>query len=170
MLTQGSVWVFSATPVKTAWHISELVPHSGAMCLIDEVLDVEGETLRCALTVRNDGLFNDPDLGGDVPGWVGIEYMAQGVAAHIGVHRRRSGEGPRMGFLLGTRQYDCSVTSFKPGTRLVLSADRLMVSDLGLGTYDCRLEGDGVLATAKIIGFMPDSDAAFWAAVAGKSP
>lgn len=156
--------------MRAPWHISELVPHSGAMSLVDEVLDTDGQTLRCALTVRDDGLFNDPELGGAVPGWVGVEYMAQAVAAHIGVFRRLAGAAPRMGFLLGTRQYECNVASFQPGARLQLAVTQLMVSDLGLGTYDCRLEGEGVLATANIIGFMPDNDAAFWAAIAGKQP
>lgn len=156
--------------MKAPWHISELVPHSGAMSLVDEVLDADGLTLRCALTVRGDGLFNDPELGGAVPGWVGIEYMAQAVAAHIGVSRRLAGAAPRMGFLLGTRQYECSAPSFAPGARLELAVTQLMVSDLGLGTYDCRLTGEGVRASANIIGFMPDNDAAFWAAIAGSPP
>jgi len=156
--------------VKPPWHISELVPHARAMCLVDEVLDADGDTLRCALTVRDDGLFNDPELGGAVPAWVGVEYMAQAVAAHIGVYRRLSGAAPRMGFLLGTRHYECSASSFAPGARLELRVTQVLVTELGLGTYDCRLEGEGVVATAHIIGFMPDSDAAFWAAIAGKQP
>ncbi len=144
-----------------------LLPHTGKMRLVDEVLSFEGETVTLRLVVRDDGLFNDPRLGGDIAAHVGIEYMAQAVAAHIGLSLQRDGDVKRTGFLLGTRLYESNVNSFKPGTELLLTAERLFISPEGLGVYDCTIDGPGVRVTAKINGFLPKDDETFWSTVAG---
>ncbi len=147
--------------------LDHLLPHTGKMRLVDEVLSFEGETVKLRLVVRDDGVFNDPDLNGDIAAYVGIEYMAQAVAAHIGLSLQRDGDTKRTGFLLGTRLYESNVTSFKPGTELVLTAERLFISPEGLGVYDCSIDGPGVQVTAKINGYLPKDDETFWSTVAG---
>jgi len=149
--------------------LDEILPQTGKMRLLDEVLAFEGETIRLALVVRSDGLFNDPALGGDVPAYVGVEYMAQAVAAHMGATRLRNKESKRAGFLVGTRLYESNVDSFQPGLRLTASATCLLLSIEGLGVYDCVLEGAGVSARAKVNGFLPKDDETFWSTVAGPS-
>ena len=147
--------------------IEELIPHSGKMRLLDEVLSFDGQTIRVGLRVRDDGLFNDEAFDGRVPAWVGLEYMAQAVAAHSGVALLVSGEKKRNGFLLGTRSYESNVDSFAPGAALVVTAQQLVQSPEGLGMYACSIEGDGVHIVAKITGYLPNDETAFWATVAG---
>lgn len=149
--------------------LEELLPHTGRMRLVDELLGFEDGTIRLRLTVRNDGLFNDDALGGRIGAWVGIEYMAQAVAAHIGWSQRDLGESKRTGFLLGSRLFESNVEAFEPGAVLTISAKSLLKSDEGLGVYECAIEGEnGLRVTAKINGFLPKDDATFWATVAGK--
>lgn len=137
------------------WSVASLVPHSGRMCLLDEIVESEGDGLVARLTVRNDGLFNDPALGGGVPAWVGVEYLAQAAAAHLGVEQRRNGQPPRVGFLLGTRLYTSNVEAFIPGTVLTVSVERSVLMPSGMAAYEGKLTGVGVVATASINTFLP---------------
>jgi predicted hotdog family 3-hydroxylacyl-ACP dehydratase len=148
--------------------LDDLLPHTGKMRLVDEVLSYEGETARLRLVVRNDGVFNDPALDGDIPAYIGIEYMAQAVAANIGLSLQRDGDRKRTGFLLGTRSYESNVGSFKPGAELFITAERVLNSPEGLGVFDCTIVGSGVSVSAKINGFLPKDSATFWATVAGQ--
>jgi predicted hotdog family 3-hydroxylacyl-ACP dehydratase len=89
--------------VMDAW-----VPHRGAMNLLDTVAHCDDHAIEARVRVPADGLF----LGADgVPAWVGIEYMAQAVAAWSGARARAGGGSPRIGYLLGCRRYEASVPS-----------------------------------------------------------
>jgi ApeP dehydratase len=61
--------------------IADLVPHKGPMCLLDRLIEVEEERLVAEVMVSDSSLFS---RGGTVGAWVGIEYMAQAVAAWAG--------------------------------------------------------------------------------------
>ena len=75
--------------------IAELVPHSGAMILLDRIVGAEPGALRSEVTVRNDGIFSDDD--GVVSATGGIEYMAQTIAAYAGLRSLASGGCVRPG-------------------------------------------------------------------------
>jgi len=139
--------------------IAELVPHGGAMCLLDRVVEADAESLRAELEIRADSLFFD---GTAVGAWVGIEYMAQAVAALGGWHARRQGAAPKVGFLLGSRRYSANQATFALGQRLVVEVRREFLADNGMGQYDCRIECDGaVLASATLTIFEPVDVAGF---------
>ena len=87
------------------------------MVLLDRVVSFEDENLVTEVTIREDTLFCE---AGGVPGWIGVEYMAQAVAAHAGAHARLAGNPPAIGFLLGTRSYECSVSQFSLGETLTV--------------------------------------------------
>ncbi|MGH8854711.1 MAG: 3-hydroxylacyl-ACP dehydratase, partial [Telluria sp.] len=90
--------------------------------------------------------------------WVGVEYMAQAVAAHAGHTALQRGEPVRVGFLLGARRYACSVPAFAVGSLLRIHVRRALQGENGLGAFDCRIEDgrDGVeLASATITVFQP---------------
>ncbi|BDT59721.1 3-hydroxylacyl-ACP dehydratase [Massilia varians] len=135
--------------------IHSLVPHSGAMSLLGRFLEADDETLSAEVDIRPDSMFcND----GGVGAWVGVEYMAQAVAAHAGWCARRRGEPVRVGFLLGARRYVCSVPAFRVGSVLRIQVRRALQGENGLGAFDCRIEDAGgeELATATITVFQPD--------------
>lgn len=71
----------------TDWPLAELLPHAGDMILIDKIVSFDDEQIFTRLTVKPDGLFSLPD--GSLPAWVGIELMAQSVAAFAGCHARK---------------------------------------------------------------------------------
>ena len=134
--------------------IHSLVPHSGAMSLLGRFLDADDESLRAEVVVNEETMFC---TDGEVGAWVGVEYMAQAVAAHAGWCARLRGEPVRVGFLLGSRKYACSVASFPVGSVLKIEVRRALQGENGLGAFDCRIEdGNGAeLASATITVFQP---------------
>lgn len=131
--------------------VTDLIPHSGDMVLLDRIVDYDDRGLTAELAVRGDGLFGD---GRTVPAWVGIEYMAQTVAAYVGMKARQANEPIRMGFLLGTRRYNSNVAAFKTGATLTIRVDKIIQDD-GLGVFDCRIQGEGVEVTANLNVYQP---------------
>jgi predicted hotdog family 3-hydroxylacyl-ACP dehydratase len=117
--------------------IEHYVPHRRGLLLIDRVLAADDDSAVCELTVR-DGLFADTDAA-IVPAWVGIEYMAQAIAAWAGVRHARHGSQPRPGFLLGSRRYMAHVHAFPLGQRLHVTVTCELLGDNGLGMFDCAI-------------------------------
>lgn len=133
------------------------VPHRGPMLLIRRLLDAGPAHAVAEVTVPADGLFV---RDGRVPGWVGIEYMAQTIAAWSGARDLAEGREPRQGMLLGTRRYHSAVCDFVSGAVLRVDARQEFVADNGLGMFDCRIfhQGDE-LATARLSVFVPEHGA-----------
>ncbi|MDP3876621.1 MAG: hotdog family protein [Methylobacter sp.] len=132
--------------------VADLIPHSGSMVLLERIIDYDDQSLIAEVVVRGDGL-----LGGDeksVPAWVGIEYMAQAIAAFAGVTAKQANEPIRLGFLLGTRRYGSNIAAFKAGSILTIRVKKIMQDD-NLGVFDCRIDGDGVEITAKLNVYQP---------------
>lgn len=131
------------------------------MVLVDNVVEVGNEHIVVELTVREDGLFSQADR--TVPAWVGLEYMAQTVAAFSGYHRRCAGEAVGLGFLLGTRHYQASVGSFPCGTRLTVRADKVIEAANDMSVFDCQLQGETISAHAKLNVLLPKDSQQFLA-------
>lgn len=133
--------------------IEQVIAHRGAMRLVEQVIEYDADSIAVAITVPDDGLFHE---AAGVPGWVGIEYMAQAVACWAGCMARLRDQPPPLGFLLGTRRYACSTPCFEPGTRLRIEARREVMGDNGLGVFACRiLAGEQELAQAHVSVFEP---------------
>lgn len=133
--------------------IATLVPHSGAMLLLDRVVAADAEMLCAEVTIRADSQFCD---GLEVGAWVGIEYMAQAIAAHAGYCAQLRGEPVKVGFLLGSRRYQSAVPGFAVGAVLTVRVQRALQGDNGLGAFDCSIaQHDAVLASALVTVFQP---------------
>ena len=130
----------SAACVAVSHAIADIVPHAGKMCLLDRTIEGDAESLSCEVTIQDDGLFFSGD---GVDAWVGIEYMAQTVAAWAGWRARLRGEKPKIGFLLGSRRFDCTRARFGRGEVLRVDVHRQFHADNGIGQFDCRIVLDG---------------------------
>ncbi|MBK5378113.1 hotdog family protein [Pseudomonas sp. TH43] len=137
----------------TDWPLAELLPHAGDMILIDKIVSFDDEQIFTRLTVKPDGLFSLPD--GSLPAWVGIELMAQSVAAFAGCHARKKGNPVELGFLLGTRKFECNVEAFPAGSELTVHGIRSLEDDNGMGVFECHINAPGIEATARLNVFRP---------------
>ncbi|MCW2268634.1 hypothetical protein D3C77_29660 [compost metagenome] len=143
------------------WPLAELLPHAGDMILIDAVESFDEEQVQTRLTVRPGGLFNR--LDGSLPAWVGIELMAQSIAAFAGCRARAQGKPAGLGFLLGTRKFECNVECFPAGAELHIHAQRSLEDENGMGVFECHLHGPGIHATARLNVFSPPQAASYLA-------
>jgi predicted hotdog family 3-hydroxylacyl-ACP dehydratase len=131
--------------------VTDFIPHSGDMVLLDRIVDFDEQGLTAELAVRGDELFSP---GPSVPAWVGIEYMAQTVAAYVGVKAKQVNDPIRLGFLLGTRFYNSNVAAFEVGATLTIRVEKIIQDD-GLGVFECRILGEGVDITANLNVYQP---------------
>ena len=143
----------------TTYSIEELVPHRGPMCLLDRVVDAGDEHFVAEVTVPDGGVFGD---SGGVGAWVGIEYMAQAVAAWAGWRARERGGSPKIGLLLGTRNYTSVISRFAPGLCLTVAIRREFLADNGMGQFNCTISsGDRELIKVALNVFEPDDATEF---------
>ncbi len=130
------------------------VPHRGRMLLVHRLLHADDETALAEVDVHEDAPFAQ---AAGVPAWVGVEYMAQTVAAWAGARAQRAGRKPRLGFLLGTRRYLAQVPWFAHGTTLQVHIRCELMGSNGLGQFDCRITASGqVLCQARLSVFEPE--------------
>jgi predicted hotdog family 3-hydroxylacyl-ACP dehydratase len=134
--------------------ITEILPHGANMVVIDRLVAHDDARSVASVTVRRDSKFCEES---GVPAWVGIEYMAQTVAAHAGFDARLRGKAPAIGFLLGTRSYECRVAEFALGSELEITVE-LLFTEAGLASFNCVIESGEVLAAAVISIYRPDDE------------
>jgi len=121
--------------------LEDLLPHRPPMLLLDGV-DGDGAFLRVA-----PGAWY-ADAEGAMPGWFGLEVMAQATAACPGAEPEDG--TPRSGYLVGTRSYR-SVPSFPAGALLRVKVRLVEADESGLCAFDCAiLLHDAVAATATL--------------------
>ncbi|MES2039448.1 MAG: hotdog family protein [Pseudomonadota bacterium] len=135
--------------------VRDLVPHDGEMVLLDRVLSADDENLCAEVSIRPETLFCEAS---GVGAWVGIEYMAQAIAAHAGYLAQLRGEPVKVGFLLGSRRYDCNQPAFALGSVLHIHVHKALQGDNGLGAFECQIRDSAngaSLANATITVFQP---------------
>jgi predicted hotdog family 3-hydroxylacyl-ACP dehydratase len=136
--------------------IRTLLPHSGQMVLLDGVLSADQDNLCAEVRIRADSMLAAEQ---GVGAWVGIEYMAQAIAAHAGWLAQQRGEPVKVGFLLGARKYEARLSYFPLGCMLKVHVQRMLLADNGLGAFECRIDVEGgaaSVATATVTVFQPD--------------
>jgi predicted hotdog family 3-hydroxylacyl-ACP dehydratase len=133
------------------FEVAELIPHSGKMVLLDRIIAFDDNVLTAELRVRADGLLGDDKT---VPAWVGIEYMAQAVAAYAGMMAKQSGEPIKLGFLLGTRRYNSNIAEFRVGSTITVRVEKILQNN-NLGAFECRIQGGDVAVSANLNVYQP---------------
>lgn len=140
---------------------SAFVPHRPPLLLVDEVLAHGPSTLTARLTVRDEPPFGDGE--GGVPAYLGIEYMAQTIAAYSGMQRAARGLAPSIGLLVGSRRYVPSVMRFIAGSTLTVSTVEKLSEYADMNVFACRIadETGSVLAEADIKAYQPEDIAQY---------
>ena len=122
--------------------IEEVVPHRPPMLLIDRICAHGDDVTVSTVTIRPDSPFVATSTDGrpGVPAVVGIEYMAQTVAAYAGLSARKEKRAPRIGFLLGCRELSLATDAFAVGEVLTVEVRRVF-GENDLGSFSCRIAG-----------------------------
>lgn len=88
--------------------IAKLIPHAGAMCLLDGVVHWDAAHIRC-LSRNHRHPDNPLRSDGQLPALCAIEYAAQAMAVHGGL-AGNIGSRPRSGYLVSLRDVVCRQT------------------------------------------------------------
>lgn len=135
--------------------IEELIPHRAPMILVDRLLDYSDKRAVCEILIHRKHVFLTPD---GVPAHIGMEMMAQTLAAMNGYQSRIEGRPPDVGFLLGTPKLETQTPFFKVGMLLKVSVE-LVWGDDELRQFQCKIEDsvtEEVLQTATVNAFVPN--------------
>ncbi|WP_194756893.1 ApeP family dehydratase [Aliidiomarina indica] len=139
--------------------VEDVIPHKASMVLLDELIDATSTGAFCQVHISPKSSFYTEVLDG-VPAYIGLEYIAQTIAAYSGVVARQGGNSPQIGLLLGTRKYEPTKSHFSNGDILHVKADKLLEDSNGLsvflGTIAVGTE-DNVVVRAKINVFQPEN-------------
>lgn len=143
--------------------VEELLPHRGTMLLLDRITEFAGQSLVAECSPRSHTWYADDS--GAMPAWIGVELMAQAIAAHVALTKRQSGLPQKMGALLGTRRYQVTPSvggRFSGGSLLQIRVQETFRDESGLAAYDCAIERSGeslVSSTLKV--YEPDDFGSF---------
>lgn len=135
------------------YRVEDLVPHRGAMSLLDSIEDYGNDWLRARVTPRRSSVFAQQ---AGMPAWVGIEYMAQTASAFGGIEQVQQGSKPSIGLLIGSRYYRAVQPFLEFDTPLLVVATIAMRDAEDFAAYDCTVTaGDRRLAECTLKAYRP---------------
>lgn len=112
-------------PALTKEDLSRLLPHGGAMCLLDRVESWDDESIRCGARSHHDPA-NPLRHEGRLPVVAGLEYAAQAVGVHVGLRGRGGSNDPAIGVVGGVWDVVCR------GDRLDVCSDECIIEAVRL--------------------------------------
>ena len=136
-------------PINKA-EIRTLIPHSGLMCLLDEVTQWDDGTITCVTNTHRDSA-NPLRRGGRLSVVHAFEYGAQAAAVHGGLRARSVGATAPPGYLAALRDARLHVAFLDDIlTALQVRALRLFGDSVNC-VYECRISAaDRLLAKGRI--------------------
>jgi predicted hotdog family 3-hydroxylacyl-ACP dehydratase len=130
-------------PINKA-EIRTLIPHSGLMCLLDEVTQWDDGSITCVTNTHRDSA-NPLRRGGRLSVVHAFEYGAQAAAVHGGLRARSVGATAPPGYLAALRDARLHVVFLDDiGSPLQVCANRLF-GDGANTVYECRVLADNAL-------------------------
>jgi predicted hotdog family 3-hydroxylacyl-ACP dehydratase len=131
--------------------IRALIPHSGLMCLLDEVIQWDDRSIVCITNTHRDPV-NPLRRSGRLSALHAFEYGAQAAAVHGGLRARSAGTTAAPGYLAALRDGRLHVTRLDHiHLPLRICATRLF-GDRANSVYECLISAANVLvAEGRII-------------------
>jgi predicted hotdog family 3-hydroxylacyl-ACP dehydratase len=127
--------------------IEELVPHSGAMVLLDALTAWSSGRAECSLTIRERAPFV---VDGRVESAVTIEYMAQAVAACLGYEALLGGGAVRVGMVIACKKFEAHGDVLRVGDVLTIEVRSIQGNET-LSHFACKLTRAGTLFSSAVL-------------------
>lgn len=122
---------------EKTWKPIDLVLHRPPLLLLEGIQEATED--KCVTRVKVDPAAWYADADGSMPGWFGIELMAQTASAYSGSRKRSRGLSPRLGLNLGTQNYECSMPRFPGGATLEVEIKLHYLDESGLSAFVCEI-------------------------------
>lgn len=130
----------------------ELLPHRPPMLLINNIIDVQETSSHAEVIIDKESAFFKAEKG--VPAAIGLEYMGQTAALIAGYEKLHNSDAEiRLGFLLGSRKYECDLPYFKEGCILSIECNEGALVGESLANFNCTIryqQSDEILARASL--------------------
>ena len=130
-------------PINKA-EIRTLIPHSGLMCLLDCVIEWDGQSIICLSNTHRDAA-NPLRRQGQLSAVHAFEYGAQAAAVHGGLRARAAGMVAPPGYLAALRDAHLHVMRLDDALSPLQVCARRLFGDFANTIYECRVLADGVL-------------------------
>jgi predicted hotdog family 3-hydroxylacyl-ACP dehydratase len=129
------------TPIEKA-EIRTLIPHAGTMCLLDNVIDWDEQSIVCITNTHRDKT-NPLRRDGRLSSLNALEYGAQAAAIHGGLRARAAGMTAPACYLAALRDAHLYVDRLDDlASSLEVRAQRLF-GDAGNTIYKCAVSASG---------------------------
>ncbi len=133
--------------------LTTLIPHRGESILIDRVIEHDAESTTTRIITGSQSWLVREDSS--IAPWIGVEYMAQSIAAHEGILARKAGHAPPLGFLVSVVAFELHERELQCGERLEVRTTRVRGRPgLGVLSHSCTLYRAGaesaVIATGRL--------------------
>lgn len=133
---------------------ADLVLHRPPLLLLEAIKETSEEHCIALVRVDPNAWYAEPD--GAMPGWFGMELMAQTITAYSGSRKRLLGLPPKIGFNLGTRSYESSLPGFPANAVLEVEIRLKYLDESGLSAFACEIRHLGqIVARAMVKTFEP---------------
>lgn len=130
--------------------IQTLIPHSGAMCLLEGVTAWDEDSIVCVTQTHRDPA-NPLRQQGRLAMVHACEYGAQAAAIHGGLRTQAAGQSVRAGYLAALRDVRWFVADLAAVDAPLEVAARLVLGDADHGIYAIQISAAGqILAEARI--------------------
>ena len=121
--------------------LCRLIPHHGAMCLLDRVERWDGASILCMTSSHRDQT-NPLRRGNRLESICGLEYAAQAMAVHVGLLEQGNQRRLAVGYLGAVKHLMLRATRLDNVTgNLTIQATRL-VGEMGSFIYTFRVTAD----------------------------
>ena len=123
-------------------NIEALIPHSGTMSLLNQVLKWDEGHIRCLANSHRDK--HNPLRNENILSSVcGVEYAAQAMAVHGALTRQDPKEGPRSGKLASIKNLELLVSRLDDIESDLTIEAKLLMSDKEFFIYQFRIFSEG---------------------------
>jgi predicted hotdog family 3-hydroxylacyl-ACP dehydratase len=136
--------------------LEQLLPHRQPMILLTRMVEATATTSVCEVEIGPDSQFCDGD---GVAAYVGMEYMAQAVAAFSGFHRHCNSQPIEVGFLISVPKFESYNPSFRLGQTLRVEVAHIW-GESQLARFQCVIKdakNGELLQQAELSVFKPES-------------
>jgi predicted hotdog family 3-hydroxylacyl-ACP dehydratase len=130
--------------------IRTLIPHSGEMCLLDEVTQWDDRSITCVTNTHRDPA-NPLRRDGRLSALHAFEYGAQAAAIHGGLRSRSAGSTALPGYLAAVRDARLHATTLDDIDGALQVHARRVFGDNVNCVYECRVSAsDRLLAEGRV--------------------
>jgi len=130
--------------------IQSLIPHAGAMCLLEAVTAWDEQSIACLTETHRDSA-NPLRRQGRLSVLHAVEYGAQAAAIHGALCARNAGQAVPPGYLAALRDVRWFVTELDSVAVPLEVAARLLLGDVDYWIYAIQVSATGrLLAEARI--------------------